>query len=257
MRTPVADTNVFDSPAKARVRKAVLGGLGRLGITLERLENSAGYVQDDSTKLPEMLAEYAAIPGMVPLNRCFHLYLMAISSSPSGDVIEIGSWQGRSTAFLARACADSDNGVVHAVDTFLGNPGTEHLYAVDGSRDSLEANFRHNIARAGLTDRVVTHATTSARAATRIRQETDRARLIFIDGEHTYDAVRADLAEYADLLMPGGLLVFDDYSPQFPGDVRAVREHVDAHPGRYARAFQQQNTLVLRRLAQAGANGRG
>lgn len=248
MRAPVADTNVFDSPVKAHLRRFVVGGLGRFGITLAKLEDSTGYVQDDSTKLPEMLAEYLSIPGMLPPHRCFHLYLMALSCSVRGDIVEIGSWQGRSTAFLARACADADNGVVHAVDTFRGNPGTEHLYAVDGALDSLEANFRRNIARVGLQDRVVTHAATSAEAAPSVRERTEGVRLIFIDGEHTFDAVANDLALYADLLLPGGLLVFDDYAPHFPGDVRAVQEHVDAHPGRYGRPFQQENTLVLPRV---------
>jgi predicted O-methyltransferase YrrM len=88
---------------------------------------------------------------------------------------------------------------------------------------------------------------TSAEAASKVLAATAGARLIFIDGMHSYEAVSEDLRNYADLLVPGGLLVFDDYSPTFPGDVRAVLEHIDAHPGRYGRPFQQKNTLVLPR----------
>ena len=36
--------------------------------------------------------------------------------------------------------------------------------------------------------------------------------MMYIDGEHTYDAVREELELYAPLLSPGGLLTFDDYS---------------------------------------------
>lgn len=245
MRTPSETTSVFDSPLKARARKAVIGGLARLGFGLEPLDDSAHYVADDTTKLAEMVSRFAPIPGMIPLRRCVHLYLLAFANGVRGDIIEIGSWQGRSTAFLAQACADTDNGVVHAIDTFQGNPGSEHNYEIDGSLRSLEASFRQNMERTGVGDRVVTHAKFSADAIEEVRSATRGVRMLFIDGEHTYEAVKSDLANYAELVAPGGLIVFDDYSPGFEGDVRAVHEHVAAHPKRYGTGFQQKNTLVL------------
>ena len=246
MRTPTDTTSAFDGKFKAAVRRVVVGVPASAGYGLEKLDDTATYVADDSTKLPEMVARLSSIPGMLPNRRCLHLYLLALGGV-AGDVIEIGSWMGRSTAYLAQACADSDNGVVHAIDTFRGNPGSEENYVVDGSLDNLEQRFRDNIAGAGLTDHIVTYAMTSAEAAGKVLAATAGARLIFIDGMHSYEAVSADLRNYAALLLPGGLLVFDDYSPTFAGDVRAVHEHIDSHPGRYGRPFQQKNTLVLPR----------
>ena len=75
-----------------------------------------------------------------------------------------------------------------------------------------------------------------------------RARIICIDGEHTYEAVSEELRLYADLLAPRGLLIFDDYSTAFEGVARAINEHIDSHPGRYARPVQDRNLLVVRRL---------
>lgn len=248
-RMPVETDNPFDSKWKARARKLIAGGAARLGIGLEPLDDSHGFVSDDSTKLPEMAARFVKIPGMIPLRRCVHLYLLAYGNGVRGDVVEIGSWQGRSTAFLAQACLDTGNGVVHAVDTFKGNPGHEDNYLVDGSLVGLEEKFRANMAAAGVSEAVVAHAMTSAEAADEVRDATDGVRLLFIDGEHTYDAVSVDLKLYADLVLPGGVIVFDDYSPSFDGDVRAIREHIAAHPGRYGRPFQQRNTLVVPRIS--------
>lgn len=248
MRTPAETTSVFDSPAKARARRAVVGTLARVGFGLEPLDETATYVDDDSTTLAEMTNRFSSIPGMIPLRRCIHLYLLAFGNGVRGDVIEIGSWQGKSTAFLAQACADTQNGRVHAIDTFAGNPGHEDNYTVDGSLATLEDSFRSNMKRAGVADHVQVHAGASQDVIEQVRAATDGARLLFIDGEHTYEAVARDLELYADLVLPGGIIVFDDYAPNFEGDVRAVREHIAAHPGRYGTPFQQKNTLVLPRI---------
>jgi predicted O-methyltransferase YrrM len=209
-------------------------------VKLERLEDTSRLVPDDSTKLPEMLSRFATVPGMVPLREGLFLYSLAYAAGSRGDIVEIGSWQGRSTAFLAQACDDTDNGVVHAIDTFRGNPGKEGLYAV--SSGDIEAGFRANIERMGLAHRVVVHPKTAALARSEVKGP---LRMLFIDGEHTHEAVKSDLA-YADLLAPGGLVVFDDYAPAFPGVVGAAQEFLSQ--GGFSRPFQRSGILVARRL---------
>ena len=248
MRTPVETRQAFDTSRRAALRRLVVTTVARAGFALDPLDDSASFVGDDSTHIPEMLTRFAGIPGMLPLKRCLHLYLLAFGGV-RGDVIEIGSWQGRATAFLAQACADTRNGRVHAIDTFQGNPGHEHHYAVDGRLDTLEENFHRNLRQAGLADRVSVYPMHSAEAAPRVHDASEGARLLFLDGEHTYAAVRQDLENYADLVLPGGVIVFDDYAPRFDGDVRAVREHLAQHGDRYGRPFQQRNTLVVPRIA--------
>jgi cephalosporin hydroxylase len=59
--------------------------------------------------------------------------------------------------------------------------------------------------------------------------------MLVVDAEHTYEAVKAELSAYAGLVVPGGLLVFDDYSARFEGVARAIREHLAADREGYAR----------------------
>jgi predicted O-methyltransferase YrrM len=238
----------MDTPRKAKVRRVVTMLAAQAGLRVEKLEDDATFVPGRSIWTTDLQRKFAGVPGMITLRRGMYLYWLALAQSIPGDVVELGSWQGRSTIALAQACADADNGMVHAVDTFRGNPGNTSMYVV-GADDlsDLESNFRRNIARAGLTDRVTAHAMTSAEAAPAVAAAAPAVRFIYIDAEHTYDAVRQDLANYAELLAPGGLLTFDDYSKTFDGVVRAVHEHLDAHPDRYTLPVQDNNFLVLRR----------
>ncbi|ORA77197.1 hypothetical protein BST28_18950 [Mycolicibacter kumamotonensis] len=66
--------------------------------------------------------------------------------------------------------------------------------------------------------------------------------LLYIDAEHTYDAVTADFAAWRPHLADGAHICFDDYTETFPGVKRAVDEiittdglaAVEVHGGRLA-----------------------
>ena len=147
-------------------------------------------------------------------------WLLAYAQSLSGDIIEVGSWQGRNTCFLAAACRDSNNGMVHAIDHFRGNPGKPGAYVIgEPDLSDLERNFRENVRRAGLDDWIYLHA-----ADSRSVQVNTRARMLFIDAEHTYEAVLADLEKFGPLVASGGIVAFDDFTSDAPGVVRAVDE---------------------------------
>lgn len=47
---------------------------------------------------------------------------------------------------------------------------------------------------------------------------------VFIDGDHSYAAVKADLESWYDKVRPGGIVAGDDYATRHPGVPRAVNE---------------------------------
>ena len=53
--------------------------------------------------------------------------------------------------------------------------------------------------------------------------------LLFIDGDHSYQAVRADLEVWYDHLAPGATILFHDHDETSPGVMQAVAEFVDTH----------------------------
>jgi len=59
------------------------------------------------------------------------------------------------------------------------------------------------------------------------KDEMPTADLIFIDGNHDYDDVRADIANYFPLLSPGGIMFGDDFA--WAGVSKAVNEYALRH----------------------------
>lgn len=47
---------------------------------------------------------------------------------------------------------------------------------------------------------------------------------VFVDGSHAYDYVVSDSKKALSLLRPGGVIVWHDYAPCWPGSVRALNE---------------------------------
>jgi len=104
------------------------------------------------------------------------------------SVIEVGCWKGRSTHALLSACP----GLVYAVDTWEGSkdlrhPGGPHFEALAGR---LFADFLHNV---GGFENLVVIQHESPMAAS-LCPDVD---MVFIDADHTYPGVRADLAAWA------------------------------------------------------------
>lgn len=119
---------------------------------------------------------------------------------PSGlPIVEIGSWKGKSTVWLASGSAFS--------------AGT-HVFAVDPHEQSLEnpaANTLHeftsNLARAGLTSTVTPVVAASHDAAQTFQH---RPGVVFVDGSHLEEAVRVDLNDWFPKLVEGGVLALHD-----------------------------------------------
>lgn len=148
--------------------------------------------------------------------------------SRRGLIIEVGSWRGRSTTVL-HAHAPR-RATILAVDTWAGTPDDpeqhERLYADAGD---VYADFCANLREPINAGRVEPLRMTSLEAAVAIRHARGLrcADLVFIDADHRYEAVRADILAYLPLLKAGGIISGHDFNPEtWPGVCRAVHELV-------------------------------
>jgi len=73
-------------------------------------------------------------------------------------------------------------------------------------------------------------------------------RLLFIDGDHSYDAVKSDLESWLPFVVPGGYVVFDDVIDKFP-DVKRLVGEVTADGGPLQRVLGVGKIWVTRRRA--------
>ncbi len=163
--------------------------------------------------------------GLISDHEASTLLTLCVSQNLKGDVVEIGSYLGKSTLYLAKACQISNNGIVHAVDTFKGNPGLEKRYekqAYPGM--NIFASFGRNIKNLHLEQYINVHKMTSHEAAKKFKK---KARIVFIDADHSYDAVQKDLKLWMNNVMPGGLLILDDADIDTAQVVHAAQNAID------------------------------
>lgn len=131
---------------------------------------------------------------------------------------EIGVAEGRFTAALLDLCPEMH---LIAVDSFAPGyktwMGTEWTAAQQSkNRLKFEAVMKRYPARLGLLEMP------SINAARWLAEELD---FVFIDADHSYEAVKADIAAWRAKVREGGWITGHDYTPdRFPGVVRAVDE---------------------------------
>ena len=166
------------------------------------------------------------ILGMISTRAGEELFSIVYMQNLSGDVAEIGSFQGKSTYFLGSAVKLSGNGKMFSIDHFKGNVGKEHFYKI-GKDDlsDLEDGFRNNIKRAFLEDTVNIINKSSDEAVNYI--EDNSLRFLFIDGDHTADGLTRDLDLFRSKMKKKAIIAFDDYSPSgFPDVVEVTNNFI-------------------------------
>lgn len=146
------------------------------------------------------------------------VYETAVKEAPDpAHFVEIGCWQGRSACFMAVEIANSGKRIrFDCVDTWLGSRDMQdHREVIDGTLFDI---FRANTAP--IADLVNIVRMPSVEAAKQYRDGS--LDFVFIDADHVYDCVSADIAAWWPKVKPGGVLAGDD--AQGKGVDRAVRE---------------------------------
>jgi MMP 1-O-methyltransferase len=188
-------------------------------------------MSDASTApMPEQMRRAAeAARGFMPPAEGLALYRAAAAYSALGPVLEVGTYCGKSTIYLACAARQAGQ-VVITVDHHHGSeenqPGWEYHDAslVDprtGRLDTLPV-FRSTMTGLGLDDDVIAIVGRSADVA-RLWQAP--LGMLFIDGGHTEPAAQADYEGWAPRVAPGGALAVHDVFPD-PADGGQAPYHV-------------------------------
>lgn len=141
---------------------------------------------------------------------------LATQASTRTNILEIGSWMGRS----AIAMSTNTKGIIVAIDTWEGT-------LEDGHRTLLE-----NLPQNWLRDEFLRNTMGIPNITSIQGKSIDVSKnflapafdMIFIDGDHSYEAVKADIQTWKPLLKSGGLFCGHDFDGGRPGVVKAVRE---------------------------------
>lgn len=206
-----------------------------------------------------LLAKTARVPGFMPTDEGLALHDVAAEYLRDGTAIEVGSYCGKSTVFLASAAAQTGGRVV-TIDHHRGSeehqPGWEYHdnELVDphvGKLDTLHA-FRRTIADAGLEKHTIAVVGASAEFAQIWRKPVN---LVFIDGGHSEQAAAADYAGWAPWVSLGGALLIHDVFPD-PADGGRPPYHIYCRAIESGQFVETSKTGSLRALQRvAGTPG--
>lgn len=143
-----------------------------------------------------------------------HLYQVAVKASSLGPCLEIGSYCGKSSLYLGKAC-QANNQVLYSIDHHQGSeeqqPGEEYFDPDLFDYHTFEMDtlpfFRRTIRLAGLEDTVIPIVCKSETAS---RSWATPLGLVFIDGGHSLESASLDYKSWVDHIVPGGMLLIHD-----------------------------------------------
>jgi predicted O-methyltransferase YrrM len=170
---------------------------------------------------PELLKAAEAATGFMPAAEGLALYAAAARYAGRGPVLEVGTYCGKSTIYLAAAAREKGQPVI-TVDHHHGSeenqPGWEYhdTSLVDPATGRLDTlpHARATLAAARVEDDVIVVVGRSAQVARLWRTPLG---LLFIDGGHTDAAASTDYESWAPWIAPGGVLAIHDVFPD-PAD---------------------------------------
>jgi len=180
------------------------------------------------TQSADFIKLYAQVKDrtVVSKERHFMLYQLAkYANTKKGDIAEVGVYRGGTGKLIAMACPDKK---VHLFDTFSGMPKVNP--SID---DHVEGEFSDTSLKsvqAFLTDcgNVTFHPGLFPRTAQSIRDR--RFCLVNVDAD-IYQSIKDCLTFFYDRLIPGGIMLFDDYEWwRTPGVKKAIDEFLSNKP---------------------------
>ena len=164
-------------------------------------------VRCESCQFRDAWAKASFIGGFLGRPGAELLFELAAAVPASQDIVEVGSYLGRSAAFLALGAGPGR--MVHAVD--------HHAHCLNTSK-----LFQVHMEELDVAERVEAVRMVSAEAASCYKGRP--IGLLFVDAEHTEDAVFEDGRMWSAHLAPGGFVAFDDIG--MPEVARGVKRLV-------------------------------
>jgi len=150
------------------------------------------------------------VPGFLKSPQQERWFFRAAKKAPANAVIvEIGSFKGRSTVSFGFGCKGTQKHI-YAIDLFEGD-------GKDYGQGEFQKVFQANVERCGLTEYVTPIKKHSLEVAKDWNKPID---ILFIDGSHEYEDVKADFEAFYPFVRKKGIIAFHDIRGKWNGVIK-------------------------------------
>lgn len=163
---------------------------------------------------------YKQLPGWAGFENLYREVVKLAPQDRPSVFVEIGSWLGRSAALMGVEVLNSGKPIVmHCVDPWL-----------DGGPDLRDTKYFKDL-KTGPYETFLANVKPVAAVLNPMRMPSLEAAKLFvdgtldfvmIDGDHSYEACKADIEAWLPKVRPGGIISGDDYL--WPGVKQAAHE---------------------------------
>ncbi len=190
------------------------------------------YSVDETRKIT------AKIDGWLGEDEGRFLYNTARAVKKGGLIVEIGSWKGKSTAWLGFGSKAGNRAKIYAIDphktqfqTRRFSGSSEEFYAYDQHNEKIKPGtvsrslheFKKNIKTAGVYDIIIPIVKTSEEACKKWKNR-GKIAFLWIDGAHDFESVENDFLLWSPSLVDGGTIAFHDTIAEGPR--RVVEKYI-------------------------------
>lgn len=171
--------------------------------------------------LAEILKFIKKIDGWLSSHEGYFLFRAAQQAAGRGEIVEIGSWKGKSTICLA---SGSKKAKVYAIDPHKGEySGPKGV----GKKAPTYREFIQNLKKAEVTEKVEAIVATSENTSKKWKKP---IKLLFIDGLHDYIHAKQDFMLWSPFVIENGVIALHDAFCGHEGPKKVVKEDILTSP---------------------------
>jgi len=179
--------------------------------------HSSKYHKFDDKDLQRIKEMTDKVEGWLTPEEGEFLYQKAKSGPGEGVIVEIGSWEGKSTIWLASGTKSGKKDLIYAIDPHKNT--REHQKF---QKPCTYPKFKKNIEEAGVADFIVPIIDRSENA---VKRWDKPIRFLWVDGGHKYRNVKRDFLLWEPHLAKGGIIAFHD-TIEWEGPRRVVEKYI-------------------------------
>lgn len=153
--------------------------------------------------------ELAELDGLISRDVGELLHNFAALVSADESIVELGSYRGKSTCYLATGASIDHKAPVYAVDAWSEEVSAWRSAVLSTLPSPSFDDFTAQLDKAGVSDgvRIIRSLTTLAADL----YDGPPVGLLYIDGDHSREAVLADFRAWRRHLAPDAVIIFDDF----------------------------------------------